>query len=143
LVVVCNDLSFQDIVFSVVDDYDAGKCTVMAIGREDTLFDNALMERFCRRELVFTDSLILETPIAFPIKPELMSGMSYWILEAEKYHSISIENSKVKYTPHLSCKVELAQEEDLGDYAQISVMNMIFPISKYRMLLVLLWLSHF
>lgn len=121
------------VFLSVLEDYDAGKCAVLAIGKEDTLFDSTLMEKFCQRELVFTDSLILETPIAFPIKPEIMSGMSYWILEAEKYHSVSIENSKVKYSPHLSCNVELAQEEDLGDYAQISVLNMILPISKYLM----------
>jgi hypothetical protein len=43
----------------------------MAIGREDTVFDEALMERFCERDLVYTDSLVLETPIAFPIKSEL------------------------------------------------------------------------
>jgi hypothetical protein len=54
-----------------VDDYDAGKCAVMAVGMEDTLLDQALMERFCKRELVFTDSIVLETPIAFPINPEL------------------------------------------------------------------------
>lgn len=118
-------------VAAVLDDFDAGKCTVMAIGKEDTLFDAALMERFCERELVFTDSLILETPIAFPIKPELVSGMSYWILEGEKYHGVSIEKSKNKHSPHLSCNVELSQQEDLGDMAQISVLNMVFPIMVF------------
>lgn len=116
---------------AVVDDFDSGKCSVLAISKEDTLFDTALMERFCDRELVFTDSLILETPVAFPIKPEFASGMSYWILEGEKFHDVSVKNSKVKYSPNLSCRVELSQEEDLGDYAQISVLNMVLSLSWY------------
>ena len=55
----------------VLDDYDAGHCAAMAIGREDTTTDGDLLEMFCERNLVYTDSLVLENPIGFPINPEL------------------------------------------------------------------------
>ena len=108
------------------------KCEVMAIGREDTEFDETLLERFCRLELVYTDSLVLETPIAFPINPKYASGFSYWILEGQKLQLASIEQSKKKYKPNLSCNVELKNlGKDTGAHPQITVLNMIFPISVF------------
>eukprot|EP00804_Cyclotella_cryptica_P022423 CCRYP_015088-RB/>CCRYP_015088-RB protein AED:0.07 eAED:0.07 QI:1088/1/1/1/1/0.83/6/330/385 len=118
--------------YGVLDEYDAGHCAAMAIGREDTTTDGDLLEMFCERNLVFTDSLILENPIGFPIKPDLVSGLSYWIMEGEKYHGISVQNSKTQYSPHISCDVEfVGEEQDLGDYAQISPANMILPIMTF------------
>lgn len=55
--------------FAVLDDYEAGKCKVMAIGYEDTSMDAKFLERMCTMGLVYTDSVIVETPIAFPIRP--------------------------------------------------------------------------
>jgi len=61
-----------------------------------------------------------------------VAGFSYWILEGEKYHGISVQNSKSQYLPHVSCDVEfVGQDEDLGDYAQISPVNMILPIMTF------------
>ena len=104
----------------------------MAIGREDTEFDETLLERFCRLELVYTDSLVLETPIAFAINPKFASGFSYWIQHGQKFEQVSIEQSKKKYQPSLSCNVELKdQGQDTEDHPQITVLNMIFPITVF------------
>lgn len=69
----------------VVEDYDAGKCDVLAVGREDTMLDGQLMEMFCQRDLVFTDSIFLETPIAFAVRPEL--GEILCLVENYQLHS--------------------------------------------------------
>jgi hypothetical protein len=46
--------------FGLVEDYDLGRCGVMAVGKMDSLGDLKLMELFCERNLVFTESLIIE-----------------------------------------------------------------------------------
>lgn len=66
--------------YGLVDDYDAGKCDVMAVGREDTTMDFDLLNLFCERGLVFTESVVIENPIAFPIKAEL--GMLYLLVSS-------------------------------------------------------------
>jgi len=72
----------------MMDDYDAGKCRVMAVGWEDTGFDTAFLKKLCERNLVYTDSIIDETPIAFPIRPGLASGFSYWIQQGAISHKV-------------------------------------------------------
>jgi len=117
----------------VVDKYDAGECKVLAIGREDNILDVGFMKKFCDRGLVFTQSLIIETPIAFPIKPELASGLSYWIYQGEKYKGVSLQKSAEEYvaeTGGLPCSIELSEldNQESDDYTQISPKNMILPI---------------
>jgi len=46
--------------FGLLDDFDAGKCHVLAIGETDAAANIELMAEFCDRKLVFTDSLIIE-----------------------------------------------------------------------------------
>jgi len=58
-------------LFGLVEDYDLGRCGVMAVGKMDSLGDLKLMELFCERNLVFTESLIIENPVGFPIRSEL------------------------------------------------------------------------
>ncbi len=75
----------------------------------------------------------MENPVAFPIRPDLSSGVSYWILEGEKYHDITLTNSKADYAKSNrlmpKCDVELSdQSVEKSVYAQIMPANMIFPI---------------
>ena len=63
----------------ILEDYDAGKCKVMAVGYEDTSMDTSFLNSLCERDLVYTDSLLIEIPMGFPISPELNKGVSYWI----------------------------------------------------------------
>jgi len=72
----------------LVDDYDNKDCEVLAVGRLDDVLDTPLMLDFCERSLVFTESILLETALAFPIKPELAPGMSYWINQGERYEGV-------------------------------------------------------
>lgn len=65
----------------VLDDYLAGgNCQAMAIGYEDTAMDITFLDRLCREDLVYTDSMVVEIPIAFPIRSDLTSGFSYWMV---------------------------------------------------------------
>lgn len=61
-------------VLGMIEDYEAGKCEVLAIGWEDNSVDMGVREKLCENNIFFTDSLILETPQAFPINQKLAAG---------------------------------------------------------------------
>jgi len=58
----------------VLDDYTAGKCKALAIGWEDTSMDRSFLDKICKRELVYTESMFFETPMGFPIRQDLAAG---------------------------------------------------------------------
>lgn len=119
-------------LYGLVEDYDAGKCPVMAVGKMDSLGDMDLMDMFCKRELFYTESIVIENPVGFPIRSELASGFSYWMYQGEKYHGISAQLEGEKYDAEnnreRSCNVMLAEQDDGDDYAKIGVKNLFFPI---------------
>jgi len=117
----------------LVDDYDNGECGVLAVGRLDDVLDTPLMRDFCDRGLVFTDSILLETAVGFPIKPELAPGMSYWINQGERYEGVSLRNTMRTYVSQTGgppCSIDLREldDQDINDFAQITPYNMILPI---------------
>mmetsp|Transcript_12361 Transcript_12361/g.28277 ORF Transcript_12361/g.28277 Transcript_12361/m.28277 type:complete len:122 (-) Transcript_12361:404-769(-) len=89
--------------------------------------------QFCDEGLVFTDSVIVEAPIALPVRPEIASGLSYWIFRAEKYHGVSIANSAKEYVEKYGppkCESELSNLggiEEVDDLTPLSPENMVFP----------------
>lgn len=98
------------------------------------MIDLGLLNSFCDEGLVYTKSLVIENPIAFPVRPKLASGLSYWILQGDKYFGVSLKNSITNYTTEIrrqpKCDVEFSPNDAGGgdDYAQIMPSNMIFPI---------------
>lgn len=65
-------------------------------------------------------------------------------MEAWRYHSLSIQSNKESYHPNLSCNVKLAeQEDDMGDYTKMSVLNMSFPILIFFVGAILAIIVHF
>eukprot|EP00956_Cyclotella_meneghiniana_P023232 scaffold44786_cov61-Cyclotella_meneghiniana.AAC.8 len=112
--------------FGMLDDYTAGKCDVLAVGYEDTILSEDFLEEMCENNLVYTSSVVVEVPIAFPIRQDLSSGFSYWVREAKR-NGIDLEAAKEKYQPSASCEIQLEDVEMGGDeYAQITVPNMVF-----------------
>ena len=67
------------------------------MGKMDSLGDLNLMDMFCEEELMYTESLIIESPVGFPIRADLASGFSYWMFQAEKYHGVSVQSSEDAY----------------------------------------------
>jgi len=113
----------------VLDDYEAGHCEVLAINNEDTRFSLMFLERLCDNHLVYTDSLIAEIPIGFPVRSELVAGLSYWINQGKRYHDTTIEGFQQEYVPVPSCNVDYSgKNEEASDYDQISVKNMFLPL---------------
>jgi hypothetical protein len=82
----------------VLKDYSSGRCDVLAIGWEDISMDLTFREQICEMNLVFTDSLIIEIPVAFPVRSDLASWFSYWMYQGEKFHDLSISTEKEIYT---------------------------------------------
>ena len=47
-------------LYGLVEDYQAGKCDFLAVGKMDSLGDLKLMDLFCKENLVYTESLVIE-----------------------------------------------------------------------------------
>ena len=69
---------------------------MLAVGSWSSEMDSALLDELCKNKLVFTESVLVEVPIAFPVKEEFASGISYWIHEANR-NGITIEKVKDKF----------------------------------------------
>ena len=120
----------------MLEDYSLGRCDVMAVGWEDTSMDLAFREQICDMNLVFTDSLIIEIPIAFPVRPELASGFSYWMYRLERFSGLSIDTMKETYAEEYgrkSCNVEISEgvNELSNDYDKITVRMMFLPLMLF------------
>ncbi|KAL7540238.1 hypothetical protein ACHAXR_012527, partial [Thalassiosira sp. AJA248-18] len=135
----------------ILNDYDANMCSAMAVGYEDTSMDEVYLKKMCERNLVYTDSIIAEIPIAFPIRSKLASGFSYWMWEGERRHDVSLQIAKDDFRPDIDCSVHFNhvlfnQEDPEGsEYDEISVNNMFFPIMffvVFAVLAVLLQIVH-
>ena len=90
--------------------------------------DVAFLERLCEQDLVFTDSMIVEIPIAFPISPQLASGFSSWMIQGTRYHAVSIQSSKDNYAQETCNTMFSGEDAEEGDYAQITIKNMFLPL---------------
>jgi hypothetical protein len=126
----------------ILEDYNLGRCDVMAVGWEDTSMDLAFREQICEMDLVFTDSLIIDIPIGFPVRPELMAGLSYWMYQGDRFHDLSIIGEQEKYAEDYgweSCNVKLSEgvNEPSDDYAKITVKMMFLPLMLFLSCLVL------
>jgi len=118
----------------MIEDYDLGLCDFLAVGWEDTSMNLKFREMVCDRNLAVTESLIMEIPVAFPVRSELASGFSYWMMQAQRFHDLSIPIEKKRYAEESewlgSCDFQLSTEanESSDDYAEITVGMMFFPL---------------
>ena len=67
--------------YGLLKDYDAKKCQLMAVGREDTTLDPVLMNMYCDRGLIYTNEIATETPLAFPINHNFGENirLTFWL----------------------------------------------------------------
>lgn len=116
--------------YGLVEDWDAGLCDFIAMGQSDASANMELLDMFCERKLYFAQSLIIENLVAFPIRPELAPGVSYWVYQAEKYHGITVESMRQQYDQENNrnprCQVSFSEKDyDFDDYAQIHPKNLL------------------
>jgi hypothetical protein len=120
----------------MLEDYRLGRCDVMAVGWEDASMDLIFREQICEMDLVFTDSVIIEIPIAFPVRSDLASGFSYWMYRLERFSGLSIDTMKETYAEEYgreSCNVEISEgvNELSNDYDKITVRMMFLPLMLF------------
>jgi hypothetical protein len=120
----------------MLEDYRLGRCDVMAVGWEDASMDLIFREQICEMDLVFTDSVIIEIPIAFPVRSDLASGFSYWMYQGERFRDLSVETVKETYVEEYgweSCNVEISGgvNELNHDYDKITVRMMFLPLMLF------------
>mmetsp|Transcript_30957 Transcript_30957/g.48484 ORF Transcript_30957/g.48484 Transcript_30957/m.48484 type:complete len:722 (-) Transcript_30957:92-2257(-) len=123
--------------YAVLAAYAAGECQVLAIGIEDTIMDANFISRVCDLGLVYTDVLVTENPIAFPVRPQLASAFSYWMYLGEKSYGIDLKSKKKEFIAEndikAKCEVELSNVimEEVDDFARVSTSNMFLPIMTF------------
>ena len=115
---------------NIIDDYVAEKCQVLAVGYEDTAYSVPFLNKLCDQNLVFTDSVIVEVPIALPCRSELSSGLSYWINEAQK-NGITLQNAKENFQPYTKCNIHLSAVEQESVSPSFSLLHSGFSNSMY------------
>ena len=118
--------------------YANGECKVLAVGIEDTIMNMGIISKLCELNLVYTESLVTENPIAFPINPQLASSLSYWMYLGEKTYGIDFKSKKQEYIEkndiNPQCELELSQlnnAEEADDFASVTAGNMFFPIMLF------------
>lgn len=111
----------------VMDDYLAGNCQVLAIGYEDTSMDTNFLESMCTNDLVYTTSVIAETPMAFPLRQGISSGFSYWMYQGERL-GVSLQTSKDEFPTQIGCDVHLSDDAEGDEMDEITVKNFFLPI---------------
>ena len=117
----------------MLEAYDRGDCKVLAIGREDSTMDVNFMNKMCELDLVYTDVLVIENPIAFPINPQLASPFSYWMYTAEKTYGVDLNSVKNAFIEKNDikpqCEIQLSQLSNHSEeLPQVSPSNMFLPI---------------
>ena len=70
----------------LTEDYDSGKCDVLAVGDIDMFSNLEIGNELCKRNLVATTSLIIENAIAFPINPSLGTSRLLFSLDLHAYN---------------------------------------------------------
>lgn len=101
----------------LINDYKRGLCDFLAIGYEDTIMDMDFHEEMCVNDLVFTDSVLIEIPIALPIREDISSEFSYWMRRAKYNGGITIEAAKAEFAQTPSCNIFPSKD---GPYETVS-----------------------
>jgi hypothetical protein len=118
--------------------YARGDCKVLAVGVEDTILNVETLAKICENNLVYTDSVVTENPIAFPVKPELASALSYWMYLGGKIYGVTLDTIKEQYIEENgnpgACTVKLSDIdglEEVDDFTRVSPSNMFLPIMLF------------
>jgi len=136
---------------SMIDDFIVGRCDVLAASLDEIITDVDLVNRFCDNDLVFVNSVVLENPIAFPVRAELASKLSYWIYRGDKDEGISLQASQEEYVFKMAirglakCQPFYSAQVEDGHNASITPENLIFPalfFASFAVLAVVVQLYH-
>eukprot|EP00585_Thalassiosira_rotula_P003175 CAMPEP_0196133054 /NCGR_PEP_ID=MMETSP0910-20130528/2434_1 /TAXON_ID=49265 /ORGANISM="Thalassiosira rotula, Strain GSO102" /LENGTH=940 /DNA_ID=CAMNT_0041392735 /DNA_START=39 /DNA_END=2861 /DNA_ORIENTATION=+ len=129
----------------MLENYKNGECQVLAVGKTDVEFDTELTKKFCEAGLVLTDSLIVEIPVAFPIRPGLGKGLSYWMHSAKNDNGLNFLDELEKLNAPI-CDLEFkVEDQEADDYTPITPGNLFFPFMVFlgcALLAVVLQLWH-
>lgn len=70
-----------------------------------------------------------QTPVAFPIRADLSSGFSYWMVQGER-EGWTIESSKDLFPQESTCNAFFNPEDaaEVDDFTRISIKNMFLPL---------------
>jgi len=122
--------SFEDVenLTKSLTDALRSKCKVLVIG-EELLLDTEIVQALCESDLLVTDSVLLKIPLAFPVRPQINNGLSYWMHHGQTLKGVSWESARTKVTAETvyKCNLNLSDYESSGDYG-LSAINLFIPV---------------
>ena len=145
LIKISNGIDEDAITEDMMNSLDSGECEVVAHAPRIVLSKAPVMEKFCDRELVLTNSLVLEKYIGLPINERYAQSMSYFISlgENEKENKISYDDYTEDNFPPAKCDFNF---EAIGgiedDTMSLSLKHIILPILIFLFSVILSLLIH-
>ena len=127
---VFNEASKGSVYDGMLENFDAGNCGGLVGGKGDLLASTPLMNEFCVRNLVDTNTILLEKPIAFPACKDIVAGISYWIYEAER-KGIVFESYQDASQPPQVCQLSIYDNDADGvqdDLRRLTIANFALPL---------------
>ena len=127
---VFNEASKGSVYDGMLENFDAGNCGGLVGGKGDLLASTPLMNKFCVRNLVDTNTILLEKPVAFPACKDIVAGISYWMYEAEK-RGIVFESYQDASQPPQVCQVSIYDNDADGvqdDLRRLTIANFALPL---------------
>ena len=118
-----------------INDYLAGQCDVMVISYDYDSMDETLVDRLCKHDLVYTDSLAVQMRIAMPVRSELVQGFSYWMRAGEKL-GLTFDSVMEDFKPVLKCDLQYGAEK------QVNEVWVRFPLLKLIVFFILTRVFH-
>ena len=73
---------YRDGVSAMLDSYISGECDSIALGKPDIRSSRQNLEFFCDHQLVSSGVVVIEQPIAFPARTDLVAGLSHRTLNS-------------------------------------------------------------
>jgi len=112
----------------LMDLWDSGICDVLAINEMDGKSDINFIRMLNERDIVLTSSMIIDIPIAFPVKKDLARQISYWLYRGEKESNIRFMQFWNANNP-TDEQVRYYQMSELesNELAPITIQNMLLP----------------
>jgi len=125
---------------AMLDLYENKKCAAIALSENDVL---DVLERTCDLHLVVTKSLVIAESVSFPVRQDLVGGISYWI-EKAKDKGVTVEQFKNKYyPPHYCAKQLISSNGGLGELEPLQMADLALPFCVLWFCCVLSIFLHF
>ena len=130
----------------LLNNFDSGSCQGVVAGLSDILDNAELANKFCDRGLVYTRSVVMHKPVAFPARKEIVAGLSHWMYEANQ-RGIDFTNFQKEARTPAQCVLSIDGHEvgisDEDHLIPLTPNNLALPLITLALCCLISALIHF